>query len=79
MTPGPSPTRGSGIVDESGSEVTILTTDADGRFEADLAPGTYQLEPLAVDGLMGTAPPVIVTVATGEEAEVTVSYDTGIR
>jgi uncharacterized surface anchored protein len=67
------------IVDVSGSEVTILITDADGRFEKDLAPGAYQVKPLAVDGLLGTAPPVNVTVASGEEAEVTVSYDTGIR
>jgi hypothetical protein len=67
------------IVDSSGNRVTTVTTDADGRFTLDLAPGSYEVQPQPVDGLMGTAPPVRVTITRDEPAEVTLSYDTGIR
>ncbi|HKO32107.1 MAG TPA: carboxypeptidase-like regulatory domain-containing protein, partial [Candidatus Limnocylindria bacterium] len=67
------------IVDEAGNEVSTATTGDDGRFRLDLPPGTYEVQPQPVDGLMGTAPPVSVTVVMGQLAEVTVSYDTGIR
>ena len=56
-----------------------MTTGADGRFTVALPPGTYRLQPQPVEGLMGTAPEVIFTVSSGEPADVTVSYDTGIR
>jgi hypothetical protein len=67
------------IVDDEGDEVVTATTGDDGRFGVDLPPGTYEVQPQPVDGLMGTAPPVSVMVAIGQPAEVTVSYDTGIR
>lgn len=63
-----------------GHEVARLTTDADGSFAVELAPGTYQVSAESVDGLMGTPPPVEVTVlAEGPPTEVPLSYDTGIR
>lgn len=67
------------IVDEAGDEVATATTGADGRFQVDLAPGTYEIQPQPVEGLMHTAAPVTVNVPLDEPAEVTISYDTGIR
>jgi hypothetical protein len=67
------------IVDGAGEEVATATTGDDGRFRLDLPPGTYEVQPQAVHGLMGTAPPVTATVVIGQSVEVTVSYDTGIR
>ncbi|HEX6475057.1 MAG TPA: carboxypeptidase-like regulatory domain-containing protein [Candidatus Limnocylindria bacterium] len=67
------------IVDRTGDEVATVVTGADGRFQVDLAPGTYEVQPQPVEGLMHTAVPVTVHVASGEPAEVTISYDTGIR
>ena len=67
------------IVNDAGDEVATVTSGADGRFGVDLPPGRYELRPQPVDGLMGTAPPVSVIVTTGQPAEVTISYDTGIR
>ena len=67
------------IVDDDGDRVTTATTGADGRFQVDLAPGAYQVRPQPVEGLMHTATPVSVNVTIGDPAEVTISYDTGIR
>ena len=67
------------IVDDAGDEVATTTTGDDGRFRLDLPPGTYDVQPQPVDGLMGTAPPVSVTVDIDQASEVTLSYDTGIR
>ena len=67
------------IVSEEGDEVTTATTGADGRFEVDLRPGTYEVQPQPVDGLMHTAEPVTAVVTIGDPAEITISYDTGIR
>lgn len=57
-------------------------TGADGMFVVDLAPGDYILVPQPVDGLMGTAQPVSMTVpAAGSPAPspFPLLYDTGIR
>lgn len=67
------------IVDQAGDAVATVVTGPDGRFQVDLAPGTYQVQAQPVEGLMHTAAPVTVHVASGESAEVTISYDTGIR
>jgi Carboxypeptidase regulatory-like domain len=67
------------IVDDEGDVVATATTADDGRFRLDLPPGTYQVQPQPVDGLMGIAPPMSVTVVVGQSSEVTLSYDTGIR
>ena len=67
------------IVDDEGAEVMTATTGADGRFEVELAPGTYEVQPQPVEGLMHTAEPVSAVVPIGDLVEVTISYDTGIR
>jgi uncharacterized surface anchored protein len=67
------------IVDDTGDQVASLTTGRDGSFSVDLPPGSYQLEPQPVEGLMGTAPEVAFTVTAGVPSNLTVSYDTGIR
>jgi len=45
----------------------------------DLSPGLYHVVPQAVDGLLGTAPPVDVTVVAYSTTVLDFSYDTGIR
>jgi hypothetical protein len=67
------------LVNDAGVEVAAVTSGTDGRFEVVLPPGRYELRPGPVDGLMGTAPPMEVTVQIGQPAEVTLGYDTGIR
>jgi Carboxypeptidase regulatory-like domain len=67
------------IVSEDGDQVTSVITGADGRFEVELAPGTYEVQPQPVEGLMHTAGPVSAVVPIGDPVEVTISYDTGIR
>jgi hypothetical protein len=62
---------------ESGAEYTV-DTDADGRFELSLEPGSYE-----VSIVSETSPPFAksqtVTVEPGSYAEIVVSVDTGIR
>jgi hypothetical protein len=66
------------IRDATGTIVAQLTTDANGRFQVVLPPGSYRLEPQPVQGLMGTASTLDVTVgATFQVVDIT--YDTGIR
>jgi len=68
------------IATSDGHEVARATTDADGRWTATLAAGTYTLTPQAVSGLLGGAPPLQFTVsATGSSVPLDVAYDTGIR
>lgn len=67
------------VVDRQGREVASAVSDADGRFSVELAAGEYSVIPQAVPGLLGTAAPVDVTVATGEQLDLDVLYDTGIR
>ena len=68
------------VQDGDGVEVARMTTDGDGAAEVELAPGRYVLVPQPVDGLMGTAQPIAVTLVHGIDAEpVTIAYDTGIR
>jgi hypothetical protein len=76
------PVEGAEIIvqDEEGTEVLRMATDAAGTAAVELPPGRYRLVPQPVEGLMGTAPPVTVTVLSGVDAElVTIAYDTGIR
>jgi hypothetical protein len=68
------------IQDEDGAEVARMTTDGDGAAAIELAPGRYVLVPQPVEALLGTPPPVSVTVVSGVDAElVRIAYDTGIR
>lgn len=76
------PVQGAELViqDGDGTVVGRTTTDMDGRFSLGLPPGSYLVVPQAVEGLMGTAPPVAVDVAAGSSPpDITVAYDTGIR
>jgi hypothetical protein len=68
------------LEDSAGREVARATTQGDGRFWIAVAPGSYRLVPQPVEGLLGTAQPMEVSVAVGEPvADLLVSYDTGIR
>ncbi len=67
------------ILDMRGGIVATVVTDAAGTVQLLLAPGDYVVQGRAVNGLMGTAPPVNVTVADGALAPVVLAYDTGIR
>jgi len=64
----------------AGEPITV-ESDADGRFRVSLPPGQYSVEGLPVEGqpLPAPGPSQDVTVAAGEFAEVTVTYDSGIR
>ena len=62
---------------ESGAEFTA-DTDADGRFELSLEPGTYEVS-IVSDPSPPFAKPQTVTVEPGSLTEITVSVDTGIR
>jgi hypothetical protein len=63
-----------------GEEVATMTTDADGQALLAVESGSYILVPQPVEGLLGTAASVEVTVREGAETDpVTIAYDTGIR
>ncbi len=66
------------IRDATGTVVGQVTTDANGQFQFTVPAGQYVVEPQPVQGLMGTAPKIEVTVGSGFEI-VRISYDTGIR
>lgn len=76
----PRPVDGATVIvrDASGAEVARGVTGADGSFAVELAPGNYTLEPLPVEGLMGTASSLTTTVDAGVTT-VMLEYDTGIR
>jgi hypothetical protein len=68
------------VVTENGNEVARTTTAPDGSFRLRLAPGKYQLVPQQVQGLMGVAAPIELTVREGAALQpLMVAYDTGIR
>lgn len=68
------------VVTRNGDEVTRTTSAADGTFHLRLAPGEYQVVPQPVQGMMGTAQPIALTVRSGKPvAPLVVAYDTGIR
>jgi hypothetical protein len=67
------------ILDGSGNTVAKAVTNAQGDAFAPVPPGDYVVQPQPVDGLMGGAEQVPITVAGDAPAMVTVVYDTGIR
>jgi len=77
----PRPVIGAVIIvrDAGGSEVSRAATGADGSFFIELPAGDYLVEPQPVEGLMGTASPLEVSVIDGVVAEFQLDYDTGIR
>ena len=77
----PRPVEGAVIVvtDSGEAEVARGTTESDGKVILAVIPGPLIVVPQPVDGLLGTAPVVTVTVAGGQTLRVTADYDTGIR
>jgi hypothetical protein len=78
----PAPVEGAVLVvtDLAGNEVARATSDAEGRFAVELAPGAYHLVPQPVEGYMAAAEPIDVLVEAGAPpTEVALAYDTGIR
>lgn len=67
------------IIDGNGAIVVEVITDEDGAYAVDLAPGRYHVVPQSVEGLLGTAAPVDVTVAADSTIVLDFAYDTGIR
>jgi len=68
------------VMDESGDSVATVRSAQDGSFSIELGEGRYELLPQPVEGLMGTAATVIVTVEDGVPVEpISINYDTGIR
>lgn len=68
------------VLTRSGDRVSRFTTDEDGQFRVNLAPGEYILHPESPDdmGLPNSAEQAF-TVVEGEYTELVVLYDSGIR
>jgi hypothetical protein len=64
--------------DTSSGDAFTAITDADGRFELSLAPGTYEVT-IEAASTPPTAEPQTVTVEEGTFTEIEVFVDTGIR
>ena len=60
-------------------EVTRFTADAEGHFRVPLYPGTYLLQPVPGTNGFPHAAEQTVEVDEGGFAQVTISFDTGIR
>jgi hypothetical protein len=79
----PRPVAGAPVVvsPADGREIAVAqgVTDGDGHLRLTVPPGDYVVTAGAVEGLMGTAQPVGVSVAAGGTTEVELAYDTGIR
>jgi hypothetical protein len=78
------PVAGAVIIvrDAAGTEVARAMTAADGTFLVGVpGGGSWTVEPQPVEGLMGTAPVILVQVAGAPSSWVAadVAYDTGIR
>ncbi len=77
----PRPVVGARIVLEpaSGRDLTAVSDDT-GTFVVELfETGRYQIVPQPVEGLMGTAPPLEMTIQAGANDIGFIVYDTGIR
>ncbi len=68
------------VTNAAGNEVARVTSNADGTFAVELAPGSYHLTAEPRGGLMGTPAPTDFEVEAGQPMTVLqVAYDTGIR
>ncbi|MEO8291143.1 MAG: prealbumin-like fold domain-containing protein [Gaiellaceae bacterium] len=75
----PEPFQGTFNVNQNGSLVQTVTTDADGRFSVSLEPGDYTLDSVQSDSGLPLLAPVEVTVRPHAFTRVTLSFDSGIR
>lgn len=66
------------VLDSSGNQVTQFTTDENGQFRINLAPGEYILH-AELTSVMPTAEDVPFTVSSGQFTTVNIVYDSGIR
>jgi hypothetical protein len=66
-------------LDSARHEVGRAVSDAGGAYFLRLPPGTYEIGPPAVEGLMGVAAETTVTVPDGAPVQLDLRYDTGIR
>jgi hypothetical protein len=66
-------------LDSARHELGRAISDAGGAYFLRLAPGTYEIVPQAVEGLMGVAAETTVTVPDGAPVQLDLQYDTGIR
>jgi hypothetical protein len=66
-------------LDSSRAEIGRAVSDATGSYFLRLPPGTYEMVPQAVPGLMGIAAAATVTVTAGPPLQLDLHYDTGIR
>jgi hypothetical protein len=66
-------------LDSSRHEVGRAVSDASGTYFLRLPPGTYQVVPQPVQGLMGVAAETMVTVPDAAPVQLDLQYDTGIR
>lgn len=64
--------------DTASGEESTVATDAEGRFELSLEPGTYEIS-IVAESSPPFAKPQTVSVEAGSFTEVVVSVDTGIR
>ena len=67
------------VTHTTGDEVARGTTGSNGVVGFDIAPGELNVVPQPVEGLLGTASTISVTLTAGQTLQVTVDYDTGIR
>jgi hypothetical protein len=66
-------------LDSARHEAGRAVSDAGGAYFLQLPPGTYEIVPQAVEGLMGVAAETAVTVPDGAPVQLDLQYDTGIR
>jgi hypothetical protein len=66
---------------KDGSEATRATTDSQGHFSANVAPGDYIVQVAIVPGTVGMRQqtPGDVHVVAGQTTQITIQLDTGIR
>ena len=72
------PFQGTVVATDADDERFTAETDAQGRFELPLAPGTYEVS-IVSDSQPPFAKPQTVEVAPGTFTRITVAVDTGIR
>jgi hypothetical protein len=66
------------VLDATGTEIAVLTTDPAGAFGLGVPAGVYRLVADPVPGLMRAPAPTDVEVGTGV-SEIDLAFDTGIR